>query len=40
MEAYPGEDIILSVVVVGQTFGTSSGFVYAQLLKTKKIWYY
>ena len=35
MEAYPGEDIILSVVAVGQTFGTSSGFVYAQLLKTK-----
>ena len=36
MEAYPGEDIILSVVAVGQTFGTSSGFVYAQLLETNK----
>ena len=31
-EAYPGEDIYLSVVAVGQTFGTSAGFVNAQLL--------
>ena len=31
-EAYPGEDITLSVVAVGQNFGTSGGFVNAQLL--------
>ena len=30
--AYPGEDITLSVVAVGQNFGTSSGFVSAELL--------
>ena len=30
-EAYPGEDITLSVVAVGQNFGTSGGFVNAQL---------
>ena len=32
-EAYPGEDIYISVVAVGQTFGTSAGFVNAQLLQ-------
>ena len=31
-EAYPGEDITLSVVAVGQNFVTSGGFVNAQLL--------
>ena len=29
---YPGEDITLSLVAVGQTFGTSAGYVNAQLL--------
>lgn len=33
-EAFPGEDVIVSVVAVGQTFGTSAGFVNAQLLQT------
>ena len=31
-EAYPGEDITISAVAVGQTFGTSVGFIHAQLL--------
>ena len=31
-EAYPGEDVVVSVIAVGQTFGTSPGFVHAQLL--------
>ena len=30
--AYPGEDITVSLVAVGQTFGTSAGFVNAQIL--------
>ena len=32
-EAYPGENINFSVVAVGQTFGTSTGFINAQLLE-------
>ena len=32
-DAYPGEDMPIEAVAVGQGFGTSSGFVYAQLLK-------
>ena len=32
-EAFPGEDVIISVIAVGQTFGTSTGFVNAQLLQ-------
>ena len=31
--AYPGEELKLSVVAVGQNFGTTSGYVYAQLLQ-------
>ena len=31
-EAYPGEDITISAVAVGQAFGTSAGFIHAQLL--------
>ena len=31
--AYPGEELNLSVVAVGQNFGTTSGYVHAQLLQ-------
>ena len=38
LDAYPGEDITLSVVAVGQNFGTSAGFVNAQvLLQTRNV---
>ena len=33
---YPGEEFNLSVVAVGQNFGTTTGFVYAQLLQERE----
>ena len=33
---YPGEELNLSVVAVGQNFGTTNGFVYAQLLQERE----
>ena len=33
---YPGEEFSLSVVAVGQNFGTTTGFVYAQLLQERE----
>ena len=32
MAVFPGEEFTIPVVVVGQTFGTATGYVYAQLL--------
>ena len=34
--AYPGEELNLSVVAVGQNFGTTTGFIYAQLLQGRE----